>query len=338
LLLGALLFSTHSRADWVNSLSSGMPADAIVGGQLATGATAYLCRAYHNNDLQPGWMVKGDASCHFSYGGQELTSTNFDWWIPSWRLMTGQAFPSIPFRGENANWRYPCRVGAALGKYGVDLGGCFYPFGGAEHVQAAYGFEVLVDLDGGNIDNTITPTSTMYSDDEEGPFLTEYVSPNSPFPVDAIVGGADIGGQPLYICSADMGDGYQPGKARRDWNACDVSFGGLENYKSAFFVLVPNWINLNLNEEGTSVTCGAYIEGSCWEILHPIAVGKDTDGEVLYACQVRLYPGPGVYPGKIAASFGGGCSYAMNGVENYSSDFNLLSDGDTDTAPPPYGP
>ena len=90
------------------------------------------------------------------------------------------------------------------------------------------------------------------------------------------------------------------------------------------------------DEEGTSLTCGAFIEGSCWFILHPIVVGKDTDGEALYACQVQTFPG--VYTGKIGASFGGGCSYALNGVENYSSTYSLLTDGTTYTGPPQFGP
>ena len=76
-LLGALLFSAHSRADWVNNRLSGMPSDAIVGGQTVSGVTSYLCRAYHGYDIQPGWTVKGDSTCHFSYGGREMTANRF---------------------------------------------------------------------------------------------------------------------------------------------------------------------------------------------------------------------------------------------------------------------
>jgi hypothetical protein len=352
LLLGALLFSARSQADWVNNELSGMPPDAIVGGQIATGATAYLCRAYHGNDVQPGWTVKGDPTCHFSYAGQELTSTDFDWWIPSWRPVIGGGYPMpgnlIPFRGENSAFRYPCRVGGTLGKFGFDLGGCLYPYGGAEQHQSVNGFDVLVDPDGGNVDAIpgMVPTYAMWAEQFVGPFKTEfagfYEGGISPLPADAIVGGTDIGGQPLYLCSADVSEAVdppfftsgsrQPGKARADWNACDVSYGGLENYKSTFWVLVPDWLEIYM-PDGDSLTCVNYDEGHCGEIPHPIEVGRDTNGEVLYACQVRLYPGPGVYPGKIGASFQGGCSYAMNGVENYSQYFNVLTDGVTEVAP-----
>jgi hypothetical protein len=352
LLLGALLFSARSQADWVNNGLSGMPPDAIVGGQIATGAAAYLCRAYHGNDVQPGWTVKGDPTCHFSYGGQELTSTDFDWWTPSWRPVIGGGYPMpsnlIPFRGENDAFRYPCRVGGTLGKFGFDLGGCLYPYGGAERDQPVNGFQVLVDPDGGNVDAVwgMAPTYFMEPNQNVGPFKTIlaglYEGGTVPLPADAIVGGADTGGQPLYLCSADVSQAVdpplyvsgsrQPGKARADWNACDVSYGGLENYKSTFWVLVPNWFQINMLA-GDTLTCVYFEYGSCGEIPHPIAVGRDTNGEVLYACHVLLYPGPGLYPGKVGASFEGGCSYAMNGVEYYSPNFSVLTDGLTEYPP-----
>ncbi len=54
LLLIALLFSASGHAGWVNSLSSGIPADAIVGGQTSAGTPVYLRRAYHYSEVQPG--------------------------------------------------------------------------------------------------------------------------------------------------------------------------------------------------------------------------------------------------------------------------------------------
>jgi hypothetical protein len=350
LLLGAIFYSARSQADWVNNETAGRPPDAIVGGQIVSGTTAFLCRAYHANDVQPGWTVKGDPTCHFSYAGRELTSTNFDWWVPSWRSVTGRPHPMpknpIPFRGENDAFRYPCRVGGTPGKFGFDLGGCLYPYGGAEQYQPMNGFELLVDPDGGNVENLpgMTPTAPMWSEQFVGPFLTQFAGPyeghSDPIPADAIVGGTDVGGQPLYLCSADVTASInqpddtpasnQPGKARADWQACDVSYGGREHYVSSFYVLVPDWLPMDMTEGDNNLTCSIYYEGVCHEIPHPIAVGKDTSGEVLYACQVRLYPGPGVYPGKIGASFTGGCSYAMNGVENYSQHFSILTDGVTE--------
>ena len=157
----------------------------------------------------------------------------------------------IPFRGENNAFRYPCRVGGTLGKFGFDLGGCLYPYGGAELHQSGNGYQVLVDPDGGNVDfgADMTPTTAMVPSQYVGPFVVAiaglYEGQVVPLPADAIVGGSDGDGQPLYLCSADVTVPFnpeqidqpasnQPGKARADWNACDVSYGGHENFLSTY--------------------------------------------------------------------------------------------------------
>ena len=353
-LFGAILIATPSEASsspspWVNSHSGGRPGDAIVGGHTNSGAPVYLCRAYHNADVQPGWTLQGDPACHFSYGGQELSSTNFDWWVPVWWLATSPdnpvaddgGWPSgryarVPFTFMWSSWqeRSICRVGSTPGKYGDDLGGCFYPYGGIEYDQANSGFEVLVDF---YAEDSPAPTYgwgpayanyTLYDGKMIGPYVARAQGPGSaggtgsaPFPIDAIVGGRDIGGQPLYLCSAVVGGSYQPGKARTDWNACDVSNAGTENFEAQYFVLVPNWV-AEYGSNFYAFTC-TLLPG-CQETTRPIPVGTDSNGSTLYACQVSTPAG--VYPGKIASGFTGGCSYAQNGVENYSASYAILTD------------
>jgi Protein of unknown function (DUF3421) len=113
--------SNRCEADWVNNSSGGMPFDAIVGGDNSEDPTTlakvfYVCRAYHNNDVQPGYAFANDSVCHFGYGGLELTSANFDWYVPSWSYSYGQAMPSntivLGADPENGTptYRYPCRV------------------------------------------------------------------------------------------------------------------------------------------------------------------------------------------------------------------------------------
>jgi hypothetical protein len=344
----ALFLTAPCQADWEPSLFGSMPPDAIVGGQIS-GIPVYLCRAYHESDMQPGWAVKGESVCHFSYGGVEQTSMFFDWWVPSWRTVTGPVLPSamIPFRGENNNWRFPCRVGGTPGKYGADLGGCLYPYGGVEQHQSGSGFSVLVDADGGDLyqylgEERLAPTSQMGTGDGVGPFAAAYVGPyegtNVPMPADAIVGGTDADGQLLYLCASDVSmaidlsrgpESNQPGKARADWNACDVSYGGLENYRSSFFVLEPNWrfVVMDPDDPVPCIVNGGEVCGVIPESMHLVPAGTDTNGEPLYACQVWQYPGTDKYPGKIGASFTGGCSYALNGIEYYAYAFYVLVDG-----------
>jgi hypothetical protein len=375
ILIAAPSKAAHGPQDWVNSLNyngQGQPSDAIVGGHTSAGAPVYLCRAYHNADLQPGWTLQGDPACHFSYGGQELSSTDFDWWVPPWQGVTGPTpvvtnpsspywaypfteygYPPFPFTYMYSFWteRDICRVGSTPGKYGPDLGGCLYPYGGVENYQPGdAGFDVLVDLYSGYTSEALYggsgvtygwgPTYANYNLSDGrmiGPYVARAQGPGSApgggsaqFPLDAIVGGMDVGGQPLYLCSAQVvgasGYGvsisYQPGKARTDWNACDVSNAGTENYEAQYFVLVPNW----MPEYGNNFYAfNCTLLPGCQETTRPIPVGVDTDGSTLYACQVSTPVG--VYPGKIAASFTGGCSYAQNGVENYSASYSILTDG-----------
>jgi hypothetical protein len=182
-----------------------------------------------------------------------VSSTDFDWWVPSWLPVTGPVAPStlaansfIPFWAEitqtAANFRYVCRVGLTPGKYGLDLGGCLYPYGGVEHDQPGNGFQVLVDP---NHDTIVRPglqliyNTGVFDGEMLGPYVVRYTTGVPP--VNAMVGGRDVGGQPLYLCSAGVGDGWQPGKSRQDWHACDVGYAGRENYVSPYVTLVPNW-------------------------------------------------------------------------------------------------
>jgi hypothetical protein len=352
LLMGLLASAAKSRAEvllesggWINSLYNSMPYDAIGVRQydywqIEDGAPSqelYLCRAYHENDVQPGYTSKGENVCHFSYGGQELTSTNYDWWTPTWVSGLGQPTPpnAIALGGNGPaggnQYLYGCRAGKTPGQYADAAGGCTYPYAGVEN-SLTENFQWLVDP-GGNV--TVPgrlPGDYVAYDSVFGPYRTEQPFVPDYFPPDAIVAGKDLNGQLLYECIVPYGDGYQVGKTRQDWGACDIGWGGAEIYlapeePAPYVVLVPNF------QVATNVFAGVncpYGIGTC--SLLPIPVGRDTDGATLYSCYMDSGNGP-IYPGKTRADWNS-CSYAVNGVEVYASGpnpqgygFRILSDG-----------
>jgi hypothetical protein len=353
-ILATLVMSAPCRADWVNNMAAPMPLDAVVGGHDSSGNSLYLCRAHDqtvSNDTSPGWTYAGDQVCHFSYGGGILTSSNFEWWTPTWTQATGQA---MPVNAIQTGWemppppaepalvlsqpRYPCRVSAGAGislgttpgKYGLDLGLCLYPFGNAE-VQSWSGFYWLVDPGNNATPYGLGAFGSLQPGAMVGPYVITQIDDGS-IPSDAIVAGLDIDGQPLYACSAYWVDGMAPGKTKRGWSACDVSWGSGEHYvPEHYWLLQPNWTS----EYGGDFSC---LQLDCTRKTIPLVVGTDSNGATLFACQAQ-WPQPGqpsatppaVVPGKIAVGFGG-CSIAIDGAEQYAAQYNVLIDG---VVPPP---
>ena len=61
--------------NWVPATGGQVPPGAVVGGQ-EPGRQLYICRAMHAGGLHPGKIVGN--SCNFSYGGTELTRTQYE--------------------------------------------------------------------------------------------------------------------------------------------------------------------------------------------------------------------------------------------------------------------
>jgi hypothetical protein len=76
--------------------------------------------------------------------GPTLVVTNAP--SPYWGYpFTEYGYPPFPFTYMSWSWteRDICRVGLTPGKYGPDLGGCLYPYGGIENYQPGdAGFDV----------------------------------------------------------------------------------------------------------------------------------------------------------------------------------------------------
>lgn len=61
---------------------------------------------------------------------------------------------------------------------------------------------------------------------------------NGYLPPNAIQGGHEGNGQPLYICRAQHGGGLHIGKFRADWQGCNIPFGGRELTVNRYQIMV----------------------------------------------------------------------------------------------------
>ena len=78
-------------------------------------------------------------------------------------------------------------------------------------------------------------------------------------PADAIVGGQDGEGRPLYVCHGGTAEGYglQPGKYEPELSGCDFGYDGREVTVPDFQYLVSSW----KSESGGSIPSNAVIGG-----------------------------------------------------------------------------
>ena len=96
-----------------------------------------------------------------------------------------------------------------------DFGGCNIGWGGTEHTKV--------------------PNARLY------PTLDKAVlpSPKGDLLSDAIEGGHESDGTPLYLCSVDY-KGAHPGKTREGFNGCNIGWGGKEISEKPFSILVSS--------------------------------------------------------------------------------------------------
>jgi hypothetical protein len=122
--------------------------------------------------------------------------------------------------------------------------------------------------------------------------------------------GVDNDGTPLYACRALANGVLTPGKTRKDWNICDVGYGGGELSLSPYQTLVPTW---------SSDSYGQIPPGS-------FVFGQEPAGS-LYPCRA-IHPGStySLQAGKIRAGFAG-CDYPYGGAENNAVSYTVLNYG-----------
>lgn len=123
---------------------------------------------------------------------------------------------------------------------------------------------------------------------------------------DTVIGGADINGEPLFICrSADGGDGEsQLGKTRSDWRHCAYGFQREEKMTSTFETMRPRW-------EGKTP-------------ILPIQSGNTFGWDAQLKVDLpicRVFYNGSLQVGKGVA---GKCNFAFDGAEIALSNFGLL--------------
>lgn len=290
-LVTPLLASAQSN--WApGSPTSPVPIEAIVGGHESNGTPVYVCQGGWTLGLgvHPGRFRSGFSGCDFGYGGREIFSPAFNvlvssWQTAAWGYIPSNAHPGGEERGFGASLYY-CRASLPdgslqLGKIEHGFSGCHVPYYGQERVLSYY--QVLVDL------TPPMPLSTVSAS-------------NGSVPFGALRGGTDVYGEPLYLCVAYYNGGRHPGKLRREYGACYISYGGSEVPVSNYTVLTPGWL------------------WTQWDLGFP--TGKEEQRN-LYSC--RVYIGGGIQPGKYLSDISH-CNFGWNGVEqSVATGFEVLS-------------
>jgi hypothetical protein len=310
----ALACNLAMAQNWVQSGQLGAPVipfDAIVVGSEKPASLAlpktplYSCRGGEREGygLQLGSFTPGTTTCNFSYGGLEISVPDFEFLQTSWESASGGFVPANAVVGgadspNAAGVRPPlyiCRgdvgesplgrppigpVSLQLGKIRPGFGGCFVPYSGRELVLANY--QVLVAL------NPAMPIAVV-------PASNGFV------PQDAIRGGTDVDGTPLYICAAIFDGGSHPGKLHSSFGGCNISYGGVEHTISSYIVFRPNWLGIPNFD---------------------FPAGIDTDGSALHVC--RAFSGGNLYPGKTRATWKT-CNFGLAGKEEAATVYEILS-------------
>jgi Protein of unknown function (DUF3421) len=293
-----------SAQNWVTGHPGSVPADAIVGGVDNHGSPLYVCHGgwLEGFGSQPGKFRSDFNGCDFGYGGKEVIATDFEFLISSWQNASGGFVPpnaviggceaGPPFCGASL---FFCRAsvpgfqGLQPGKIRPGFSGCNIPFNGQELIESSY--QVLVAL---------SPAMPLSGLDAS----------NGTVPFGAVRGGTDVGGQPLYLCSARYNGGLHPGKLRREFGACYIPFGGHEVALKNYAVLVPRWLAFP--------PAGNIIPSFDFQ------TGNEADGTPLYTCR-DLFNG-GIHPGKYLESIGR-CNFGWGGREQSQSvGFEVLTD------------
>ncbi len=275
-----------SQDHWA-TVTPTLPFDAIVTGQDVDGSNLYSCRAPYGGGDQVGKTHAGWGSCDVGWGNGEHFVGGADVFVPSWQNAGDGLVPptAIATGSENGNSLYTCRAhyqgSLQLGKVSPGFGACFFPYNGAEIAAGSY--EVLVAGSGAN----------RVAYDPVG-------IANGAIPYNAIVGGYDSDGTTLYACVGYYLGGAHPGKTRRDWNGCEVSYGGQDALASTYTIFVPGFRSTATNE---------------------FVGGFDGNGSALGVCQVRY--GNSLQVGKLLSW--GACDFGYAGGEiGLTSGFEVI--------------
>lgn len=226
LTIATVGWTQTAEADWVSDAAF----DAIVAGRAADGAPRRICRVFtQTGAVVLGQMAAGAQQCTPLVSSAQPLTRRFETLQPSW-TRDGSAGASFGLDSDGKTALGICRAtvagGLHPGKKLSTVDACAVPYGGQEQWVSTY--EVLT---------------------QTGPFAIEEVAAGGVLRQDAIVGGYEADGMPLYLCVGTYQGGTHPGKTRRDWTACAVSWGGGEQWTTDYRVFVPVFRPLDQDTE-----------------------------------------------------------------------------------------
>lgn len=283
--LSAGLLSTPSEAEAQSGWAPGNAFDALIAGAESDGRPLRVCRSTDGAfpGRHPGKIRDDWGACAIGYGTAERQTGSFETLRPVWVPAPSEGAPlGTDSDGTKLSvCRGPHAGGLHVGKKRAGTHGCAIAYGGAEVWLAAY--EVL------------TAATFALSTETGGQVL----------PRIALLAGYEADRTPLYACLGAFQNGWHPGKTRRGWGSCAVSWGGQEQYTTTYQVVVPHF---------------AYTDPGPLYIA-----GENDDGSALGVCTVAL--GGGLHIGKyhLASKV---CYVGYDGNENaYTDGFLTLRSG-----------
>ncbi|MBN3945276.1 MAG: DUF3421 domain-containing protein [Nostoc sp. NMS7] len=139
-------------------------------------------------------------------------------------------------------------------------------------------------------------------------------------PTNAVLGGNDTDGTPLYVCSGIYNNAVYGGKYRSDRNYCDMSYAGSEVFSSPYNYVVVTY-PLDVNNKGQRTAL--YWEPSSYLQAIPgdaVPTGFE-NGYSLYSCRAS-YNG-GIAIGKVIQQKL--CDFGYGGLEISTTSYDVLA-------------
>ncbi|KAJ3079612.1 hypothetical protein HK102_003665 [Quaeritorhiza haematococci] len=167
---------------------------------------------------------------------------------------------------------------------------------------------------GGNWETEAQQRLQQYNSAAVKPKVAWVLTTGNEVPANAIPGGAEKDGEPLYIARAFIEHGVHIGKIGRHMTNANIPYGGKEVSVSTYEVLVGDqnavrWVD----RSGALVTDG----------LNLVEGGREPNGSPLYIAQAA-YKG-GVHPGKAGAAFKKGAMIPYGGDEEHVLNYRVLT-------------
>lgn len=230
-----------------------IPSLAVVAGHDSDGDTIYIGRAEYSGDLLPAKVIPNKGKAYVSYGGQEIE-------IDSYEVLSGLRYQWIPAangdvppaavkvgRAADGDFLYPGRGhhegSLTVGKVHPSHGCLYIPYGDEEVKLTEY--EVLTQPD-----QWIAATADS-------------------MPEDALEGGRDADGDPIYVGRVFKDGDLMPAKVIPNKGGAYVAFGSEEHKVENFQVLAGAGFMWTPCENGNIVP-------------NAVPAGSTCDGETLY--------------------------------------------------------